>query len=151
MQRILTFLAVLFLVVPAFAAPGSGIVILSAPDAPGKVSVERIATCLRLIAQDMKVNEVDLPRIVVMHVSQRVGAAAGVPHTTVRRNYDAVNSQTVYYEFWIVGEPRDVDTSAAVLNILESRSGHKVEQKDRLAIMQRALRFLQNTVSAYGE
>ena len=151
MQRILIFLAGLFLVVPAFAAPGSGIVILSAADAPGKVSLERIAACERLIAQDLKINEVDIPRIVVMHVSQRAGAAAGVPRTTVRRNYDAANDQTVYYEFWIVGEPRDIDYSAGVMNILENRSGQKVEEKERMAILQRAVRFLQSTVSAYGE
>jgi hypothetical protein len=152
MRRNLIVLAVLLFALPVFASvPGPEILILSAPDAPGKISADRIATCLRLIAEDLKVDRQDLPRIVVMHVSRKTGVAAGVNHTTVRRNYDAHSDHTLYYEFWIVGEPTDVDYSVGAFNILENRLGQKVEEKQRLAIMQRALRFLQSTVSAYGE
>lgn len=150
MQRLLIGLAVLFIVVPGFARTPD-ILILNAADAPGKVSTERIAACVRVIAQELKVSSQDFPRIVVLHVSRKGGAAAGVSHTLVRRNFDAGTDHVVYYEFWIVGEPREIDYSAAVMNILENRSGQKLEQKDRMAIMQRALRYLQNTVSAYGE
>lgn len=152
MRRNLIFLAVLLFALPVFAsAPGPEILILSAPDAPGRISAERIATCVRLIAEDLKVSHQDLPRILVLHVSRKTGVAAGVNHTTVRRNYDPHSDQTLYYELWIVGEPSDVDYSVAAFNILENRLGQKVEEKQRLAIMQRALRFLQSTVSAYGE
>ena len=150
MRRLFPVFIALLLAVPALAA-GPGILIFNSAEAPGKVSSERIAACFRLMAQDLKLDSHEMPSVVVLHVSRREGLAAGVDHTLVRRNYEASNEQTLYYEFWIVGEPRAVDYTAAAMNILENRMGRQLEQKEKIAIMQRTLRYLQSTVSAYGE
>ena len=128
----------------------SRIVVMKSVDAPGKVTVERIATCLRLMALELKLSDKDLPLIVVLHVSRKGAAAAGMDRTKVRRSFDANTGQTLYYELWIVGEPRIADYCAAVMRILENHLGQAIDDKQRITIMQRAVRYLENTVSATG-
>lgn len=127
------------------------ITVLNAPDAPGTVSRERLATCMWLIAQDLKMESQELPHILVMHVTAKDAASAGVTETAVRHNSGAKVGAKGYYEFWIVGEPTAVEYSAAIYNILENRTGTRREDKERVSIMRRALRYLQATISAVGE
>ena len=155
MKRIhISVFFVLVMSLSALAAPQDSylekISVLNAPNAPGTVSQERVATCMRLIAQDLQVDPASLPNIVVMHVTAREAEAAGIRATGVRHNVGA-NESSNYYEFWIIGRPRSVDYATALYSVLENHVGHRLPQSERLAIMRRALRYLDATLSAAGE
>lgn len=136
--------------VPASVTISDNVVFLESPDAKGNFQRERINACLNQLVREMDLKDKHLPTIVVMHVSDKVGRAVGVEHTSLRRNSERGGSDG-YYEFWIVGQGQPVEYVLAVEKILEHHFHLNWSDEHRKGVMVRVMRYLNNTVNAYGQ
>ena len=129
-------------------APGS-LIFLDSSGAGSKIAAERLHTCLHLVSRELGVAGRPLPSILVLHASPQAARAAGVEHTTVIVNTPEDGARS--YQFWIVGKPSYVETTAAMYDILEDYDEVRLPEAERKEIMTRVIRYLQNTISAHPE
>lgn len=137
---------------PALRASVSGsLVFVGSSDAPGAMEQDRLKTCLQRLAQEMKVADKPMPRILVLHVSKPVAAAVELAGSTVRSNTGRGGG--AYYELWLVGKVTPDQYLEAMTTILETHFKLHYADTERKQLMTRVLRYLQMTVSAkaYGE
>ena len=127
------------------------LVFLGSSDAPGAVAPDRLQRCLQHLAQELKVEDKEMPQIVVFHVSQRVGEAMGLKGSTVRRNTG--QGAGPYFEVWLVGRFGPADYVVALESVLEDHFDLQNPQPERMKIMSRVLRYERSTVDvkAYGQ
>ncbi len=121
---------------------------VSSPDARGTIDEQQVRVCYSLLAQRLRLPEKDLPHVVVFHVSSHAAHAGEVEKTSVRRN--AGSKDSVYYEFWIVGQPKMTDYIRGLDAILEQHFSLQLSEEDQKSLGLFVLRFMSSTVSAHG-
>jgi hypothetical protein len=110
---------------------------------------QKIASCENLLVREMNLAGRELPRVLVLHVSEDTGKALKL-QTSIRRNSDK-DRNDVYYEFWIVGPGRAGDYAVAMQALLQEHFGLRMTDAERKEIVLRVVRILNATVSAYGQ
>jgi hypothetical protein len=121
---------------------------VEAPDARG-LEQQKIASCENLLLREMNLAGRELPRVLVLHVSESTGKALKV-RTSIRRNHSQ-DQTDVYYEFWIVGQGRAVDYAVAMEELLRQHFQLQMSDAERKEVLTRVVRILNATVSAYGQ
>jgi hypothetical protein len=80
----------------------------------------------------MNLNDKPLPRILVMHVSDRIADSFGVDQTgVIRHNRRVSGDPPMYYEIWVVGIPDLSQYASALLGILEDYFLLDLSSQDR--------------------
>jgi len=153
-------LVILFTPSTSLAANGPeagspSLIFLESVDARGALQQERIGTRLAQLVREMQLAGREMPNILVFHVSEKAGRAAGIRrsdigNTSVRINSNHTSS-VVYYEVWLVGDGSPAEYTIALENILEHHFELKLTDAERKQVGARVIRYLLNTVSAYGE
>ncbi len=131
-------------------APAKVIFVESDGAAARTIGQEKIETCVRLLAREMGIDQKALPTILVIHVSPREGARAGLKKTAakLRINSDAEKSSAPYYELWLAG---DVSTYTYVYSLhylLERHFDRHDDEAQQQRSIARVLLYLDATVSA---
>ncbi len=123
------------------------LVLLESPEAAGHVDKQKLLSCVSLLMRELGLQSKEIPRILVLHVSNKEGQVAGVKANSIRRNA-SLERGDVYYEFWIV----DVGTSplyaVSLESILEGHFEIKLTNEERDQVLARVIRVLNVTVSA---
>ena len=107
------------LVGPAFAAYPKGaspFVIFESHDAPGPLDASKLQQCLELTVRELGLENRDLPRIVVYHISDETGHLLGIETNSNYRNNGGGHMR---YEMWIVGKASNSLVTYMLENILE--------------------------------
>lgn len=147
----LLFLVVSAVVMPFAAAqnPADSLIFLESHDAAGKVVHERMVTCLNLLVRDLNLAGKPLPAIVVIHASPAQAKAAGIGATTVAASTPQIGPRS--YVFWIVGKPSYAQYASALYNVLANYYAVRLSHAERQEVITRAVRFLENTISAHAD
>ena len=153
---LLLFISPTLFAADALASAPANLVFLESTDTRGRLPQERITTCLGQLVREMQLLGREMPHILVFHVSEKAGRAAGIlrpdlHHTSVRINTPADAPTALYYEVWLVGDGSPAEYTIALESILERHFDLKLTEAERRQVSARVLRFLANTVSAYGE
>ncbi len=122
------------------------LIILNSSEAPGTLTKRAVASCLAQLAHEWKVQDFDLPKIVVLHVSQNTAAKVRITEKVAVRKDSVVGRATDYYEMWIVGEPDVRAIVVALENILESQFQMNVADEQRNKVITRVIRMEDATV-----
>lgn len=108
------------------------IAMVNSADAPGQMSLSEFSSCLFQLASMMNVLDKPIPQILVLHVSDAVGAAFGVGSTgVIRHNRNDSSEPHDYYEVWIVGTPDVANYIVAILAVLEDCFTLDISSQDR--------------------
>ena len=146
--------ALLLILAVGFVAYGSPLpdevsgklIFLESPDA-GHLESQKVATCFSMLIHELRLEGKDLPTIVVVHVSEKTGKAAGVPASSVRRNLSG-GPGNIYYEFWIVGQGNAAVYAVYLEVLLERHFALKLTDTEHADVLRRVVRMLNATVSA---
>lgn len=96
------------------------VMVVASSDAPGSVSSIEFSSCMSNLAMLLALNDKPMPRVLVMHVSNKVAEQFGVGHPgVIRHNRCDATDLPNYYEVWLVGAPDACDFVLAILGILE--------------------------------
>jgi hypothetical protein len=150
MKRV--YWALLLVLVVMFVAHGASspesvsgkLIFVDSPDA-GRLESQKVTTCLTWLVRELGLEGKDLPVIVVVHVSEKAGKAAGVEATRVRRNSSGGPSN-VYYEFWIIGQGNAALYAFYLEALLERHFGLTLTDIEHTQVLTRVVRMLNATV-----
>jgi hypothetical protein len=131
-----------------FNRSAGNLVFVESSDAKG-VEKQKIASCVGLLVREMNLGGRDLPRVLVLHVSENAAKALEV-HSSIRRN-SSKDQGDVYYEFWVVGKARAIDYTVAMQALLQEHFQLQMTEAERKQVVARVVRILNATVSAYGQ
>jgi hypothetical protein len=129
-------------------ASASNLYFVEAPDARG-LEKQKIASCENLLVREMNLAGRELPRVLVLHVSESTGKALKV-RTSIRRNLSKDHGD-LYYEFWIVGQAKAPDYAVSLQTLLQEHFQVQMTDAERKEVLTRVVRILNATVSAYGQ
>jgi hypothetical protein len=111
----------------------ANLVVMETADAPGVTDRHKLTQSLKLASGELKVEEGDLPAIMVFHLSRAEAAklhlsvsSAGINHT----------DSSAHYEMWVIDEPSDCVYSGMAEKILEHHFEPKVSDSERARIVQ---------------
>ena len=121
---------------------------VESPDARG-LEKQKIASCENLLVREMNLGGRELPRVLVLHVSESIGKALKV-RTSIRRNLSKDHGD-LYYEFWIVGQAKPFDYAVSLQTLLQEHFQVQMTDAERKEVLTRVVRILNATVSAYGQ
>ncbi|HKN33680.1 MAG TPA: hypothetical protein VJX16_10610 [Terriglobales bacterium] len=149
----LLYRALLFILVASSVVHGapppeevSGtLIFLESPDI-AHLETQKLTTCLTWLVRELGLEGKDLPLIVVMHISERAGKAAGVAASSIRRNSSG-NRGDVYYEFWIVGQGSAAVYAVNLEAVLERHFVLKLTDAEHADVLKRVVRMLNASVS----
>jgi hypothetical protein len=130
------------------ASVSHALAFVESSDALGKVDRQQVSLVYSLLAQRLKLPQKDLPHVMVFHVSSEAAHAGDVKTTSVRRN--AAGKESVYYEFWIVGQPKPTDYIRYLDAVLEQHFNLNLTTEEQNGLGMFVLRFMSSTVSANG-
>lgn len=106
--------------------------VMEMADAPGTIDQQKLRTGLQLSARELKVDERELPCILVFHVSKDSAARLNLTGSSSWH----VTGPLIRYELWIVGEPSDYIYAGLAVNILKHQFGLTIEDNERNRIIQ---------------
>jgi len=111
--------------------------VLESPDAPGHIERERLARSLWQLMLDQKLDLERVPHIMIFHVSKAVASIVGVKGSIGRT---ARHEQTgnIYYQLWLVGEPKQSDYISGMQTILQHSYGLQQTPKELEEVLNRA-------------
>jgi hypothetical protein len=114
---------------------------------------DRLQACVRLLAEEMRIDESALPIILVIHVSPGEAERAGLKKAAakLRINYDPERSTASYYELWVSGKPTTLEYTYSLSCVLEHFAGVHRSEAEEKEIVARVVRFLDATISASGK
>jgi len=135
---------------PSQAQATAHVTLLTSPDAPGRVTPEQLNRCVLQLAEQWKIKESALPKIVVFHVSQVVARHVSLSgRINIRRNRSNDQADS-YYEVWLVGDISSQSVVLAIENVLENYFGLHVSDQQRVEVVTRVSRFQDATISAFA-
>lgn len=129
--------------------PRGDLILLSSPDAPGPVSIDRLNSCFHQLLREWHQDDKDAPRVVVMHVSKQEARMASVTTSPAVRRNRCAESGDSYYEVWFVDAPKIDDYLLAFENVIEQHYGLTPTETARKQAMQHAARVENATISVY--
>ena len=131
--------------VPAVQSPPkANPIILEGADTVGAIERSRIADCIDLIARELHVEDKELPRILVYHVSQETADSLGIASGSTWRPRGKGQFR---YEMWVVGAPSNAIWSHAIMDILQQYFEMDIPVRQREKMMEQVARRLDATVS----
>lgn len=108
------------------------IAVVATPDAPGCLSHLEFTSCFWSLTCLMSLPIQDLPRILVLHVSETAAQIFDVDGPgVIRHNRTDAPEAEQYYELWIVGQPHISEYAAAVMAVLEDHFSLAMSSEDR--------------------
>ena len=116
------------------------ITLVVSSDAPGFITRDRLAHVYWQLIQGQKLEGERLPKIMVMHVSRKVAANAGVVTSAV--NID----NTGHYQLWLVGEPSADIYVRGLETVLRHEFGLEPPQPEVKSLLERVIQFESSTV-----
>ena len=134
----------------ATAADEPSVIYVESGSAGHGLQAEKIENCVRLLIRELGVEGKPLPTIVVVHVSARDAARAGLKNIAAKvlLNYQAETSKDPYYELWLAGEPATYDYVYALYFILVRHFGQHHTESEQKSTIARVVRWMDATVSA---
>lgn len=91
---------------------------LESADAPGHVDRERLARNLWQLMREQGLDLQQAPHIMVFHVSKEVAGIVGIKGS-IGRTARHEQTGSVYYQLWLVGEPKAPDYITGLQMILQ--------------------------------
>jgi len=130
--------------VACFAAERTNLILVESPDAPGRLSLQRLQECLRLLEHEAGQDRPpSLPLIIVLHVSEKEAKEAGFHDASLilRRNTGNTTADR-YYELWVIGEPSKTGYVIALNRMLEDELKLKRDVEQQNHAIARVARWL---------
>jgi len=119
------------------------LVVVEERDAVGLIDKTKIANCIHLIVHELRIEDRELPKIIVYHVSQESAEYLGVGSGSTWRTRG--NGQ-FRYEIWLIGEPSNIEYTSAVEGVLHQYFGVPLDEDQRAKIVRKVEGSLNATV-----
>ena len=134
---------------PPPETPAANLVILESSDAKGKLPRSKLASSMSELVRQMKLAGKKLPRLLVVHVSPSDANTVGVRQNAIRHNTGDMYDE--YYELWIIGDAHSAEYTAAFEQMLEHHFSLEMTDAERKRVITQVVRYLDATLSAYGD
>jgi hypothetical protein len=119
-------------------------IVLEGADAVGAIEKSKIADCIDYTAHELHVEDKELPKILVYHVSQETADSLGIVSGSTWRTRGKGQFR---YEMWVVGAPSNANWSHAIMDILQQYFEMDIPARQRDKMMEHVERRLDATVS----
>ena len=140
----LAMVSICFAIIVCVAYGQVDMTIVESPDAPGKLPVTTLQHCMLQLAREWNLPLKNLPRILVLHVSQKYAKPFVESELVIRRNSGPQMGE--YYEVWIVGRPGR-NYVLGLENVLEHHFRMKPSEGERAKVIARIFVQDDSTVS----
>jgi hypothetical protein len=131
--------------VPGLQSPSkTNPIILEGADTMGAIDRSKIADCIDFMARELHVEDKELPKILVYHVSQETADSLGIASGSTWRTRGKGQFR---YEMWVVGAPSNSTWSHAIMDILQQYFEMDIPARQREKMMEHVARRLDATVS----
>jgi len=122
-------------------------IILEGAHSVAALDRSKIADCIDYVARELHVEDRELPRILVYHVSQETADTLGITSGSTWRTRGKGQFR---YEMWVVGAPSNSTWSHAIMDILQQFFAMDIPVRQREKMMEHVERRLDATVSVKG-
>ncbi len=120
---------------------------LESADAPGHIERERLARTLWLLMREQNLDLQQVPRIMVFHVSKMVAGIVGI-NGSIGRTARHEQTGKIYYQLWLVGEPKSADYITGLQMILQHAFSLQQTPKELEQVLSRVTTMDAATVDA---
>ena len=134
----------------ATAAEVTKMIFLESAEAPRVLQQDRLETSLELLMKELGIAESALlPQIVIIHISKKEAAGAGLEKVSATLRFNQASEQAgPYYELWLVEEPTAFESTYCLALLLRHHfqlrhSGAELEESADYVV-----RSLNATISA---
>jgi hypothetical protein len=131
--------------IPGMQSPSkTNPIILEGADSVGALDRNKIADCIDYVARELHVEDKELPKILVYHVSQETADTLAISSGSTWRTRGKGQFR---YEMWVVGAPSNSTWSHAIMDILQQFFEMDIPVRQREKMMEHVERRLDATVS----